>query len=509
MNNVQQPSSQIETHHPKPYQELYLMMALKGPRPIYIIMEKKRSRSGRCNNNYSFFGRVILIGLLLRLGEFSVLYYCVESFVVVVTPLTTTTTTTKTRIRLQQSRITRRPYCRWRRNCSRLDDERTNNFELFGSGAEQKINNSTNYNTRQPKQTGLTSLNASSLLFANNKNGQRPDKKKKNKYAHFSKTDNIDKDPLDVMLEESQQKLQALQDELNPIQRRKRQQEQAMASLPLKEVAAVATITNLEFPNTRDIDPYDPSTFGYIEIGTIQGPHSIHGYAKVRGNTDFPQRLTRPGTQLHIKPLRKRAPRPILLIDGNHIGGDVYLIQLQGIYDREMVQTMKGATLYYAKQQQQQQQQQQQDQMPLLSQNEIHISDLVGLSVYQETNDNNNANNNSRHGQLVGTVVGVVLSSEMCSIPGLLHDQMEVALIRFDQVVGQSQQQQQQQQLVLIPMVPEIIPRIDLEEKRIIINPPIGLLDLTYVREKKVKIKGLLAPANNNNNNDNNNNNNK
>ena len=49
--------------------------------------------------------------------------------------------------------------------------------------------------------------------------------------------------------------------------------------------------------------------------------------------------------------------------------------------------------------------------------------------------------------------------------------------------------------LVLIPLVPEIVPRIDLSSKIIQITPPPGLLDLIYVREEKVIIKGFLPPA--------------
>jgi hypothetical protein len=49
--------------------------------------------------------------------------------------------------------------------------------------------------------------------------------------------------------------------------------------------------------------------------------------------------------------------------------------------------------------------------------------------------------------------------------------------------------------LVMIPLVPEIVPKIDLAEKVILINPPSGLLDLTYIREEKVRIKGFLPPA--------------
>ena len=94
-------------------------------------------------------------------------------------------------------------------------------------------------------------------------------------------------------------------------------------------------------------------------------------------------------------------------------------------------------------------------------------------------------------GNLVGKVVGVVLAEEMCAIPGLLHDQIEVQIIRPNETPKPGQPPE----LVLIPLVPEIVPKIDLENEMVVVDPPEGLLDLTYVREEKVRIKGLLAPA--------------
>lgn len=32
--------------------------------------------------------------------------------------------------------------------------------------------------------------------------------------------------------------------------------------------------------------PYDPQTFGYIEIGTIVGAHGVAGWMKVKGTSD-------------------------------------------------------------------------------------------------------------------------------------------------------------------------------------------------------------------------------
>ena len=104
----------------------------------------------------------------------------------------------------------------------------------------------------------------------------------------------------------------------------------------------------------------------------------------------------------------------------------------------------------------------------------------------------------------------------MCDIPGLLHDQLEIQITEKGDLEEENEEEEEDDvvnagrksesgggrirlrrppKLVLIPMVPEIVSKVDLEEQKVLIDPPPGLLDLTYVREEKVQIKGLLAPA--------------
>mmetsp|Transcript_1972 Transcript_1972/g.5192 ORF Transcript_1972/g.5192 Transcript_1972/m.5192 type:complete len:401 (+) Transcript_1972:215-1417(+) len=293
-------------------------------------------------------------------------------------------------------------------------------------------------------------------------------KKKKNKYAKFSKADKIELDPFEVLVRESEEKLRTIQLEQDHPKR---------DPLPAPPDDSIRT---LEFPSTQDIDPYDPTTFGFVEIGSILGPHGVHGWVKVKGCTDFPERLTRPGMPLHRRPARKRAPRRDTLAAGKFLGDDQFLIQLQGYYDRTSSQALKGSTLYYAVQQ---------DTVER-GEDEIVLSELIGLSVYRTR-----TNEEERDGEdgLVGTILGVVLAEELCAIPGLLHDQLEVGVTRSP--AAESDPSGSPQDLLLIPLVPEIVTKIDLENQTILVDPPAGLLDLTYHREEKVKIKGLLSPA--------------
>ena len=299
---------------------------------------------------------------------------------------------------------------------------------------------------------------------------QQKRKQKKNKYAKFSKADKNTIDPYEQLIQESKEKVKQLEQE---------QKQQAVPDIPIpKELSQ-----RLEFPNNKDIDPYEPATFGYVEIGTILGPHGVHGWTKVSGCTDFPERLTTSGMLLHIKPLRKRAPRKIVLAGGKMTGPDSFIIQLQDSYDRASAQKLKGATLYYSAQQDK-----------VAGKDDVVLSEMVGLDVFLIHNDNDDddeSENDGKGNHHVGIVRGVVLAEEMCSIPGLGQDMLEIEVEHGER----DPFDKKPKELVLIPMVPEIVPKIDLEERLIEIDPPAGLLDLTYIREEKVKIKGFLPPA--------------
>ena len=43
------------------------------------------------------------------------------------------------------------------------------------------------------------------------------------------------------------------------------------------------------YPDEALIDPYDPSTFGFVFVGTVLGAHGLSGELKVRAVSDFAQ----------------------------------------------------------------------------------------------------------------------------------------------------------------------------------------------------------------------------
>jgi ribosomal 30S subunit maturation factor RimM len=232
------------------------------------------------------------------------------------------------------------------------------------------------------------------------------------------------------------------------------------------------------FPDTRTVDPYDPTTYGYTELGTITGAHGVHGLLKIAAVTEFSERLCRSGVR-HVKAPNRRSPRQIQLLEGRHRLGDEYLIKLAGIGDRDAANKLRGSVLFAR----------QEERPEELEQDEYLVNDLVGLDVFLEEGYDE-SESSDLGGRFVGIVGGIVLAEDMCAVPGLGQDMLEIILPR-----GPGRTASWRDEMVLVPLVPQIVPRIDLKDRAIHITPPNGLLDLTYVREEKVRIKGFLPPA--------------
>jgi len=232
------------------------------------------------------------------------------------------------------------------------------------------------------------------------------------------------------------------------------------------------------FPDNREIDPYDPTTYGYIELGTITGAHGIKGEIKITAVTDFAERLCQKGLR-HVKRPTRRSPRRTLLLGGRHRKDDEYLIQIEGIADRDAANGLRGCVLYAREE----------EKIENLDDDEYMVRDLVGLDVFLKEGYKNEEGCEEGN-KFIGIVNGVVLTEDMSSVSGVGQDLIEISLPR-----GPGGTSSLKDELVLIPFVPQLVPQIDMSTKSIYIDPPFGLLDLTYTREEKTRIKGFLPPA--------------
>jgi 16S rRNA processing protein RimM len=326
----------------------------------------------------------------------------------------------------------------------------------------------------QPPLLGRTNESVAPIQEESSSSSKPQRRRRKNKYDTFSKVKQ-DKDPLEEMIEESSRKNQELVDE----QQRKRR--------PAVPPGPPPKPPQLAFPDTTTIDPYDPRTFGYIELAKVKGAHGVHGWIKVVASSETvtlgPQQrdwflcANTPSVR-YLKPANKRAPRQILLLSGRLASGDDYLLSVDGIVDRDEAEKLRGATLY-ARQEQQVDDTTNEDRSK--EEEFFAVSDLVGLEVFLYE---------SERQAFVGKVGGVVFSEDIADIPGIGHDYLELILPR-----GVGGTFSLRDELVLIPLVPQLVPTVNINEGIIEIDPPDGLLDLTYVREVKTRIKAFLPSS--------------
>ena len=302
-------------------------------------------------------------------------------------------------------------------------------------------------------------------------------------------------DPFEMLLKESERKNRELIDQ----QQRSWEERQKK----LRPQPEIKPLPKLEFPDTQTIDPYDPQTFGYVKLGSVLGAHGVHGWLKVRASvgaaaaasssstiTSWQSRLCSPGVR-HIKAPNKRAPRRIILLQGRHRQADEYLVQLDDVHDRDSAQKLRGATLYIREEQQREEDAEntKSSNTATEDQEEYFVQDLVGLDVFLAGGEGRNDNDNeTKH--FVGTVRGVVFADEFCSVPGLGHDYLELLLPR-----GVGGTASWKDELVLVPLVRQIVPHVDIPNGEIYLDPPTGLLDLTYIRQEKTRIKGFLPSS--------------
>ncbi len=184
---------------------------------------------------------------------------------------------------------------------------------------------------------------------------------------------------------------------------------------------------------------------GWMEIGSIVGAQGIKGEVKVYPNSDFPERFERAGERW-LWGSQDLEPRSIQLEKGYEIPGrGLYVVQLAGIGDRNQAENLRGQMLLLPT-----------TDRPKLRSGEYHSQDLIGLPVFD---------------QVTGLEVGVVTD--------IFTAGHEVLIVSATQADGKTA-------AAMIPFVKEIVPIVDLANRRIEILPPPGLLEI-YLPSWKVK----------------------
>lgn len=183
--------------------------------------------------------------------------------------------------------------------------------------------------------------------------------------------------------------------------------------------------------------PYPlPLTPHFLPIGKIVAAQGMKGEVRVYPESDFPERFLEPGTRWLVRS-PSSAPEQIELIRGRYLDGKgLYVVQFAGVTDRTQAEALRDCPLFV-----------QTGDRPLLEEGEFHVLDLIGLEVFDQATQT-----------LIGTVNSIMQAG---------NDLLEVQ--RAD-AHGKTE-------AVLIPFVEAIVPVVDLQQRRIEITPPPGLIE--------------------------------
>jgi 16S rRNA processing protein RimM len=175
---------------------------------------------------------------------------------------------------------------------------------------------------------------------------------------------------------------------------------------------------------------------GWISIGKIVGAQGLKGEVRVYPDSDFPERFEEPGQRWLLSP-GSTEPQPIELKSGRFLPGKgIYVLKLGGINDRNQAEALRDYVLVVSE-----------SDRPQLEEDEYHVRDLLDLQVFDQATQT-----------LIGTVTDVIPAGN------------DLLQIELEKPSGKDT-------TVLIPFVKAIVPVVDLEQQRIEITPPAGLIE--------------------------------
>lgn len=170
-----------------------------------------------------------------------------------------------------------------------------------------------------------------------------------------------------------------------------------------------------------------------LVVGRIGRAHGIRGQATIEVRTDDPELRFAVGARLLTEPAERG---PLVVTDSRYHNG-ILLLSFEGVADRNAVEALRNTILVVEADP---------DETPE-DPDEFYDHQLVGLAV--ELAD--------------GTVLGEI--ADLLHLPG----QDVLAVKRPDAPE------------VLIPFIKQFVPTVDVAGKRVVVDPPAGLLDLDSV----------------------------
>jgi 16S rRNA processing protein RimM len=168
-----------------------------------------------------------------------------------------------------------------------------------------------------------------------------------------------------------------------------------------------------------------------LTVGRIGRVHGIRGEVTVEVLTDSPEDRFYPGAHFTTKPIRAGG----LILASARWHNSILLLGFEGIGDRTGAETLRNLQLLT------------EVDLEDVDNDEYHIHQLIGLKVFHH--------GDSAYSAEIGEITGV--------ITGVAQDLLEVT-----KPDGRD---------FLIPFVKALVPAVDIEAGRIVIDPPGGLID--------------------------------
>ncbi len=225
---------------------------------------------------------------------------------------------------------------------------------------------------------------------------------------------------------------------------------------------------NSQFPITNNLERMSE----WIEIGKIVAAQGLDGEVRVYPDSDFPERFIEPGKRWLLRP-NKTEPEPIEFLGGRYIPGKgLYSVEIEGVEDRSSAEMLRNCKLFVEK-----------TDRPYLEPDEFYVQDLIGMEVF-----------NQLTGEILGKVSDIIpAGNDLLEVetnltpPEIIAAELE-KLKQLETPKAQADPrntrkprkirvQQPKSTKILIPFVQEIVPIVDLEQGRIEIVPPPGLLE--------------------------------
>jgi 16S rRNA processing protein RimM len=168
-----------------------------------------------------------------------------------------------------------------------------------------------------------------------------------------------------------------------------------------------------------------------LVVGRVAKPHGVHGEIAVEVRTDDPELRLAAGAALATEP----ASAGPLTITGRRWHKGQLLVTFEGVDDRDEADELRGTLLV------------------------VDSGDLEDIDDPDEFRDH----------QLIGLSVVNVAGEPVGAVRDVLHYGQDTLV-----VAGSGKRAGAE---ILVPFVAAIVPEVDLETGRLVIDPPAGLLD--------------------------------